>query len=223
MIRNILNAYLSSVGLKEGSDYNFSIINSSTENVKNFVKANIQKGNPVLIGIYNNILVDGHYCIAYDYDNDTDEIYANFGWRTTNQHTRVSNGYKYYYYGLAIEFNIEHKHSDNYVVQKLGSGEADKYYCWDDCAIVTSTLDKHDYTEHCDKVNGTYHLSYCACGAYIQEEHELEWYIDPNWDGTLPLDKIKICNYCGYKKVIKKFGGGSGNNLLKKEDEYEDC
>lgn len=76
------------------------------------------------------------------------------------------------------------------------------------------------YNDHYVKRNGSEHNSYCACGAYIIEQHELEWYIDPNWDDSQLPRREKQCKQCLYIKVIKDLGGG---NIIFKEEEYDCC
>lgn len=102
--------------------------------VKNFIKENIDKNNPVLVLVGNTTndgkFKDGHIIICYDYDDSY--IYANMGWTSSSaySHYAVEKNYNTFADAFAIEFNMNHPHSKNYEVTFSYGVEK---YCFCEC------------------------------------------------------------------------------------------
>ena len=78
---------------------------------------NIQKGNPVIIGMYD-YYGSGHYVVAYDYDPSTGRIFFNNlmqGLQYTHPHIGVNNlSWKGIANVTVVNFKTSHSHSNNY-------------------------------------------------------------------------------------------------------------
>lgn len=90
------------------------------EKYQAIIKAEIDKGNPVIVDVSNNIR-DFHTVVAYDYDDQ--EIYANYGGSASNNHEVLAGPnarYSYLYHVVILDFsNIGHRHSNNYMIDKF--------------------------------------------------------------------------------------------------------
>ncbi len=93
------------------------------------VKKLVQRGIPVIahIGIPNgqSVLEQLHSVVVYDIDA-SGNLYANFGWYNGDTHRKLfePGGYQYIYAYCAFDLktNIQHKHSNNYIV-------SNEHYC----------------------------------------------------------------------------------------------
>ncbi len=116
----------------------------------------------------------GHACVAYDYDEATNEVYFHAGWHTGSTRRTLSNmGYDTYRGYLVIRFNIDHKHSNNYTVVQ-GDGTY-KYYCYCSDKVVTYKHDKCNYTLNYKTVSDKQHFVSCVCEDSITENHSYTW------------------------------------------------
>lgn len=88
-------------------------------------------GNPVIVHYDHFIYLSNgpfsdysHALVAYDYDNLG--IYAHYGDKNAQNNTRFNIGDEYYFklkYVFSIDFNVQHKHSNN----RVSSGGRDDY------------------------------------------------------------------------------------------------
>ena len=88
--------------------------NDSPQNVRNQTINLIKQGIPVKLGVGNSS--GGHAVIAYDYDEENDEIYVHAGWNEDFTHVTLGEiGYDQYWNAIAITFNnATHNCSNNF-------------------------------------------------------------------------------------------------------------
>ncbi|MCQ2797704.1 MAG: hypothetical protein MJ241_04560 [Bacilli bacterium] len=90
---------------------------SGESELREAVIENVTNGVPVLVGIGHTSDDDygSHTAIAYDYDEEKDEIYFNMGWGNNASHVTMETfGYSSINNILSIRFNTEHQHTYNY-------------------------------------------------------------------------------------------------------------
>lgn len=172
---NIMEDYFSTIlNYTYGVDYTYSYVNgesSSTksESVRDFAIAEVKKGNPVLLSMGN--AYSGHVAVAYDYDEEKDELYCNMGWNASTTHQTIekcSQEYNRYKTALAINFRTSHSHTNNYAVTTISNDiPSTNKYCYHECGIKTyDGGDSHSYTDNYGEYNSKKHICYCACGAF---------------------------------------------------------
>lgn len=157
---NILKNYFSEIGLGD-EFYTIKTCTGSSSDVKNFVKENIDKGNPVITGVYKSSSDYGHVVISYDYDSSN--IYCNMGWSGSSSyaHYSIESRYDTYTDAIVVEFDFGHYHSPNYEVT---TGGKTTKYCYCNCNILTYKNVGHSYTDkYVDDRNNATHKSYCRC------------------------------------------------------------
>lgn len=163
VLKNYLTEYL------DYSDASFEIVydgSSTDEELMDFIISSIQEGYPVLLSVYGDGDT-GHTIVAYDYDEDTNSIYCHMGHNANSTHvTPESEGYYLYGEAFIINWNIPHKHSNNYVVVS-NETNAVTYYCYDDpsLSILSHTCFYNDSYENNSSNN---HRAICKCGNLIQ-------------------------------------------------------
>ena len=149
--------------------------------VENFIKSEIDAGNPVILhvadhtGEYNEKneeIINYHSIIAYDYDSNS--IYSHYGWSSADNHIDVySYGYDEIYFAASLNFNINHTHGNNYLVNNIN-------YCG--CNYHSHTL---SYTSN----GSTGHFEYCSICQYRKNNlHSIS-------STSLEND---VCIHCGY-------------------------
>lgn len=110
-------------------DYSSSDVEiiASTTDVRNKTIELVKEGIPVKLGIGN------HAVVAYDYDENTDNIYCNFGWGPNSTHVTIEQmGYSQYTNLVAFNFKDDHHdhHSNNYTyVNEYGENDT-LCSCW---------------------------------------------------------------------------------------------
>lgn len=166
----ILKEYFKSV-----LDYDYGkqyTLNRVSDNVKDFVISQIKKGYPVLLSLKLKFVDDGHVVVAYDYDENKKIVYCHTGYNSDFpdfNHFDIDTLYETYKDALTINFNISHKHSDNY---KVGN----KTYCYNDCDIVTyyGNDKEHHYSKY-EQYNSIKHKYICSNDdAYVLKGHAVE-------------------------------------------------
>ncbi len=175
---NILSYYLNNViCLTEGVDYEIlSIGSDKTEkdsDVKTFAINEIKNGNPVLLGIDSPGGL-AHAVVAYDYDENSENIYCHMGWDASSTHvTPEQNEFTCYFSACSIHFKKQHSHTANYGVVTVDGGVPEtSYHCYDDCAISTYHLSgAHDYGGSFEPHDAGSHKALCKCGAYELRAH----------------------------------------------------
>ena len=223
---------------------NFSrkvIEDDNEENIKKFIREEIDKGFPVYTSI-EDAKGEGHAVVAYAYDS-SGEIYFHTGWHGYGtRQTVTSISYKKIYRAAAVEFYIkadEHKHTDNYEITGV---EESRYYCYCSDEIVTYKHAEHNYTckyvnidadthkaycicedykiqnhaynERCKSVSAEKHYAYCKCGVGGEFEHLWKIYSDP----SLSPGRYVKCRNCGF---IKKLTDENVNVTLSvRKEEY---
>lgn len=192
MRRSILVEYLTHVAGITSFDYEIEVINHETNKelsplVRQFTIEKLKQGQPVLLALHK-AHVGGHVVIAYEYDEDNDKIYANFGWNAKYTHINPEEeGFTTYKSALAINWDIEHEHTNNYSVTTLNYGNVNtNYYCYLDKDIYNFEhnhaydFEYEDYSDDC-------HKSFCHCGEYIVTESH-----------TYETNDDNICTKCGH-------------------------
>ena len=114
--------------------------------------------------------------------------------------TPESEGFLIYRSALAIDFNLDHTHSDNYRVTTIEDNiPCSKTYCYNDCAIETYTDDIYiiEHNSPPKYYSLTQHIRRCSCG-YINHlyPHNLTYsYYNP----TQHYEDCADCTYMGAK------------------------
>lgn len=212
--KQILECYLDNiVNLTKGSQYDIDYIvyddyTSHSEEVKNYIIAKIKSGYPVLIGVQGKS--GGHVCVAYDYDGTSDTIYCHMGWGASTTHVSVeSQGYNYYDSAMIIDFNLEHKHSDNYEVLTFDGSINTKKYC--PCSSEITVYNPHSFSY--ENTDENYHTYTCDCGLTKTEKHSYTLY--SVLSGMIGSLKHNVECVCGTSKkqmhtlVTQKIGSES--------------
>ncbi len=134
-----------------------------------YIISNIKKGNPVWIGVSNKTGNRRHACVAYDYNENTGDIYCHMGWGASTTHVTIeSQGYYNYDLALIIDFNLPHKHSDNYAVVSENNPLTVKTYC--PCSEEISVYTPHSFK--CENTDTKFHTYTCECGVVKQANHK---------------------------------------------------
>lgn len=100
---------------------------ASTTNVRNQTIELIKEGIPVKLSI------GGHAVIAYEYDEDSNNIYCNFGWGPNATHVTIEQmGYSEYANLVAFNFKDDHHdhHSNNYTYVNEDGENDTLCSCW---------------------------------------------------------------------------------------------
>lgn len=219
---NILEWFLQYESNIDSSQYSVrSKTSGSSESIRKEIIAEIKSGNPVLVNIKDSSTGSLHACIAYAYDEATDEVYFHNGWHGWDTHCTLSYmQYDTYTKYLVVRFNIEHSHSNNYAVEQADGTY--KYYCYCDEEIITykhdeckytykytandgthtayctcgnSIVQNHSYTYRYDRFNELQHIAYCACGRSVAQNHT--WTLSGNGSA---LKKLLVCTGCKLSK-----------------------
>lgn len=160
--------------LVPGKDYTYS--EQMLENIKSYIELDI----PVLVSIRG--ANGGHVVIAYDYDEEEDIVYANFGWHSLAVHSNIFNyGYEYVRGYITLNPFDLHSHSYNYEV-----GNIFKCSC---------SLPNHVHNYSYSSLSSTKHKKICYCGYFTEEAHIF------NKRGTGQFSRYLICGNCGYMKL----------------------
>ncbi len=119
-LKQFLNYYIYSFIQKRTSDVTINSTTGSTETVKSFTISNILDGTPVLLRAKNSNNNAGHAMIAYDYDDETQEIYVHTGWRDENgktlTHVSLNDlGYNILSDATVINLNYSYAFASNYI------------------------------------------------------------------------------------------------------------
>lgn len=157
-----------------GENYTYS--DMMADNVKEYLKLGI----PVLLSIRGNS--GGHVVVAYDYNEATDTIYANFGWHMSAYHEDIfSYGYNYIRGYITLNPYDLHTHCNNYIVDNV----------W----TCSCSLPNHEHKFTYKSKSATLHTKSCTCGYSELESHIF------NKRGTGANSKYVICGDCGYMKL----------------------
>lgn len=203
---NILNDYLSDeLNYSLDTDYTYYYYNAETavsksDEVRQFAIQKIREVYPVMLSIADNN-ENGHVVVAYDYDEELDELYCHFGWDAASTHVTIeSQNYVRYKTALSISFYQEHSHTNNYAV--IDGNDDASYYCYHSCKIDThSNTNKHTYTYKYEKSTSDKHLAYCECGEYKEMKHS----IDTSTITSSGVKRYGNCKYC-YQTIILSSG-----------------
>lgn len=201
-MRDMINYYLFSyLGLLT----NECFVQTVNSNVEEFVKEKVSNGEPVIVGI------PGHVTVAYDYDILQDQLYGYWGWRDSNNHAPYTNFSDAY----AIALNLEHKHSDNYIINGVETCSCRlsyhvHNYDYNSKFVGDSGHEKICFCEMVENcagtvtarsINASKHRKNCSCGYFEEETHV----IDPS---QLFVDNFIMYNTClGCDAVIEMDSG----------------
>ena len=90
----------------------------SNSDYETTIKSYIDSSTPVILHIRDSNY-NAHSVVAYDYDSN--HIYANYGWYSSDTHCDIySRGYDIIFWGAVINFNVNHYHSNNYKINNIG-------------------------------------------------------------------------------------------------------
>ena len=90
---------------------------NKSQSVRDYAIELVKQGIPVKLGIGNNYDSDtgSHAVVAYDYNEEKDELYCHFGWGENTTHITIESlGYTSYNNLFGFNFNNPHSHSNNY-------------------------------------------------------------------------------------------------------------
>lgn len=204
-VKNVINEYFA--GLSGGG---VSVKNNVTVKISSFLDADhitaedpnalirtemiqkIRQGIPVIYFGYSESTNGGHFLIAYDYDEDNDEIYFHTGWSNNTQITNESNLFIYTSNTSILWFefdeeNLTHECTDAYV-----SGAAGNEIC--SCYIYNSIHPAHGYHNHLDRnYNDKYHWDECPCGEKGEYIYHTLTYSNPT--NTVHHQSCTECDY----------------------------
>ena len=177
---DILDYYIQNVLEWESNTYSIEAIIKSTsvssENVKSWALNKINNGIPVMLSVRTeqdeNGESRGHAVVAYDSDSEGN-IYCHWGHDGVANFTRTtpeSEDYVYYSGAIAINWNIPHSCSNNYVVQTYNDENevVSSYYCYEHKDIITydHVCDFSYSVEQFDSTHENYrysHIGHCHC------------------------------------------------------------
>ncbi len=182
-IKELLEHYLYDIKGFASSDVEVEYI-ATPANIRAYTIDKINQGIPVILTAANANL-KGHAFIAYDYNDETDELYCHLGGKNGLYHVALSTtGYIVLGGAITIEFNNEHSHSNNYV-----SSDGDSY-----CSCYFPCHPEHECTY--EMYNESQHIY--TCGHVANENnksvHQLE-YIDVFGNDTSHIVRCAQCNY----------------------------
>ena len=120
--QTLLNSFYGNSSTVSVTTIDNSYSTYTVNQMKGYIKNYIDAGKPVVVHIKSSMGFYRHSVVAYDYSGDT--IYANFGYDSSTTHQNLLSGsYSGIYYIAALDYgNIDHYHSDNYVINY-------EYYC----------------------------------------------------------------------------------------------
>ena len=150
----ILKTYLSDRNITNYTIVSASDVYSSgqltSNNVKAFVKENIDAGYPVLLGARASVSDRGHAMVCYKYDDS--EFYGNKGYTSdaNNAYFAITKEYPIFTNAMVLKFNTNtHYHSYNYEVKV--DGETYEYcYCNSNIYTYSTEMKKFDQPDFFD-------------------------------------------------------------------------
>ena len=216
-VAHLITTYLQEVaGFEENVDYSiindtylFAPFQSTQDNLKEKIINKVKAGQPVIISISypdENGDKQKHYVIAYEYyDNVVGEekIYCHFGWHDGSFVIDASPedvGFINYHGYIAIDWNIEHSCSNNYIVNGTP-------YCFEHKDLVIFDH-KCSYTEGIQEfdqnetIGHTKHKLMCHCTNYLAVDHTTtcNCYISPHQPKSYTYLNSSLhtaeCEYC---------------------------
>ena len=117
-INDIVDYYLYTYLGKTNSEVSISYSNESSENNRDFIIEKVKNGIPVLVRA--ELGMGGHAMVAYDYDENSDEIYFHAGWESNSRHySEEQLEVIEYWDALSIISNTSHVHTSNYIYQDV--------------------------------------------------------------------------------------------------------
>lgn len=147
----------------------------------NDIKMNLKLGIPVL----TSIRIDddnGHVAIAYDYDEQSDKVYAHFGWHNKGYHSYIFNyGYSYIRGYITLTPVKLHTHSNNYILQGIET--------------CSCKLPNHIHSYQYKSKNSLKHTCTCFCDYTTEKVHKF------TKRGTGAYLNYVMCEDCGYMKL----------------------
>ncbi len=164
MTFNQINSFLKNY--LESSFNNISIQTNYDRNLtaKSYAIEMIQQGVPVLMGIRDDE-ENGHVVVAYEYNEETDEIYFNTGLEDFGSYSCLSYiGYDFYDFSIAITNLEDHICSNNFSY----NGES---YCACDFYSIYPTH-QHHYRRY-RQFNLIQHYELCLCDAMKKSAHTI--------------------------------------------------
>ena len=174
MRRAVFNAYLTDVVGLASHQYFYNIsYNETSDEVREFTISQITAGKPVLLSIENEETDGRHAVVAYDYNILTDEIFCHFGWGANKTHvTPESEGFYKYNNAMVLNINLQHEHTNNYVISSMADNTNTlSYHCYDDEDLTV-------FTHHCNffvYYNSPHdHEGFCRCGNSCLAPHTFD-------------------------------------------------
>ena len=202
-LKQVLEVYFEEQGLLNNVTLNYynggtSSVDGRTNNIKQFIKSQIDLGKPVVVmGFqnYDNKYENGHAFVCYDYDENY--IYGHMGWKNDNTHDYtyypVEFLYPYFTEAMTLNTNMLHSHTNNYVISPNIT------CCYDDCRILTFNPDGviHQHNNIISSADDIGHYDNCIrcntvlfVGAHSHNSVFVEFTADGHYDS---------CAFCGIK------------------------
>lgn len=135
-INKIASYYLFDYLEKEKSDYSITT-NGLFESTRDFTIRQVKNGIPVLVrGLLSyGGFAGGHAMVAYDYDEENDQLYFHAGWEEDSRHRSESDLHLVSYWdAMSIVPKKSHIHTTNYIYTSV---DYTKTYC--PCNFVIPT------------------------------------------------------------------------------------
>ncbi|MBP5092049.1 MAG: hypothetical protein J6328_05795 [Bacilli bacterium] len=115
------------------------------ESVRSKAIEYVKDGIPVLLSVTRDSDDAGHAVVAYDYDEDGDELYCHFGWDSDETHlTLKSKHFSVDDHLIALVFKNNHSHSDNY---EYHGGNRTIAHCACETAAPSNIIDDFYYID----------------------------------------------------------------------------
>lgn len=193
----VLEYYLTDIRGFDKSDYFFTRVDSSgVDDIRGWIIDRVKKGIPVATSI--DISRGPHEAIAYDYDEETDEIYFHMGWTHSNAVCNEHRSYSELQIKSAytLTFNTDHNHSGNYQFVDENGDLRDYCICY---SVVPWDLTIENY-------------SLDQLPTYMWTALRGDWYESLTY-------RVAFLTTSGYEKLI--FEGVSGFSLRLTGQQFE--
>ena len=196
----LINDYLKNYIGYSPDSYSIEIIGSDgggvePEILRQYVIQKVKQGIPVLVG--GTVGVNGHACIAYDYDSSTDTIYLHWGVPFGSIPSPITAENDFIFRSATtLQFYGQHNHTNNY--QLVTNGNV-TYYCG--CHLVTHKHVAHTIETYDDE----FHIENCFCGYSKRDFHTC----------TGNFGRYENCTECG---TLVDLWSVSTNAIIREEE-----
>ena len=142
-INSIADYYLFTYLGKSRDNYTIGSSTSTSANNRNYIINKVKTGIPVLVRA--SLPGGGHAMVAYDYDEDNDQLYFHAGWESDSVHRSESSlGVTKYFDAMIITPNTNHIHTSNYL---YADDDLTNYHCPCNFVIPTEISVSNNYLD----------------------------------------------------------------------------